>query len=175
MVPTNLANTPLVSETLFNRVQKKLRERKNEYDKRLKHDDEFLSSPLFQCRKCGSKMYPRKGSGGRIDYYICGKCQRYHTCDEPTFQIKKLDDVVALKAVMYLTDPNFRKAKIAECMSEEHRIQAQENVATKQRIAVEIGKKLNRARQRSLETDDAFYSTEVKKLNLSLPALRAMC
>ncbi|MBZ5625170.1 MAG: recombinase family protein [Acidobacteriia bacterium] len=61
---TNLADTPLVSPAVFERVQELLAINHDTHIKRKTRLNDFLAAGLLFC-KCGSKMYHKKRRGGR--------------------------------------------------------------------------------------------------------------
>jgi hypothetical protein len=176
--PGNDASVPresLISRELWDRVQAKLAKGSIEYGKRKKHDFDCLAHPLFHCGKCGSIMYFVQGSktdskNKRKDNYTCANRRRRNKagCDEHIFKQQKFDDEVAIRFVFYLTDPKFLDAKIAECLSEDHKAAALETVASKERIVADIEKRRNRVKKAIEETDDPELYGRLKELNLEL-------
>lgn len=171
----SIPREPLISRELWDRVQAKLAQSATEYGKRKKHDFDCLAHPLFHCGKCGGIMYFVLGSktdsrNKRRDNYTCSNRRRRNKagCDQHIFKQKRLDDEVAIRFLFYLTDDKFLDAKIAECLSEDHKSAALEKVAAKERIVADIEKRRKRILARIEEEDDPDLGRRLRELNQEL-------
>lgn len=168
-IPTILAKAPLVPVEIWNQVQEKFKGRgkgSKEYGRRKKRSTLFLGHPLLRCAKCDALMYAKNGHGNRADVYYCSAGYRFRkkTCSEHQFSRKKLDDEIALEAVLYLTDDDFLDHKLKECMNEDHLAEARARVEAKQRIVDAIEKKCDRVRRDMEESDDPKLRVRHKQL-----------
>ena len=171
-VPTNLAKTPLITPDMFQAIQNKMAVRKTEYGMRKKIVNEFLASPLFHCRKCGSQMYGRRGSHGKPDTYTCSKRYRFQTCDEPIYRRVELDHEVGIKLMFLLQNKQLINDKIKEALNTEHRAEAQAAVERKKRIVADLETKANRIRKHMRDSDDSQLAIDLKELNREIATAR---
>src|SRR5262249_58592111 len=62
---------PIIDETLFNRVQKKLTETAQLWHNSYAHRTEYLLSRLVICDACGHHYVGTSAKSGRVHYYSC--------------------------------------------------------------------------------------------------------
>lgn len=107
---------PIVDETTFNRVQRRLeRVAKKHHD----NTDYLLSRKLF-CGHCGRQMNGEKGRGRHGKYYYYYTClgrKKYKDCQKATVRKDEIEGIVIEKARGMLTDDVINKV-VAMMMAE---------------------------------------------------------
>ncbi len=95
----------LVSDELFERVQKKLIKNKKAPARHKAEDDYLLTLKLF-CGKCGAHMVGESGMGTSkvYHYYKCANTKRVHICDKKAVRKEWIEDLVVKKAMEILHD-----------------------------------------------------------------------
>lgn len=95
----------LVSDELFERVQKKLIKNKKAPARHKAEDDYLLTLKLF-CGKCGAHMVGESGMGTSkiYHYYKCANTKRVHICDKKAVRKEWIEDLVVKKAIEILHD-----------------------------------------------------------------------
>jgi hypothetical protein len=176
-VATNLAATPLVSKQVFDAVQTKLAKNVGEYSKRKKLVDGFLANPLLHCPVCNGRMYGRRASGGRIDYYECRNRTSYRHKDTPKcegdcLRANDFDVDLGLQFVWVMLQPGYMESRVQEQISEPEKAQKKVALEAKQRMVAELEKKAARVRSAIIETDDAGLAVRLKEINLELASSR---
>lgn len=171
LIATNLAETPLVSQEIYDAVQDKMNVRKKEYEKRNNVINDFLASPLFHCKICGALMYPKRIKG-KPDTYTCATRHRKQSCDEPIYRREIIDREVAVSLIMLLSNTQLIEQKIDESLNEDSQSEAQAKVAAKERIVSELEKKVSRVRRAIEDSDDPELPGRLKELNRELASAR---
>ena len=88
---------PIISQRLFDRVQRILRNRREDLKGRQWHNkDERLLAGRIKCRPCRSPMF---GGGARkkdryIPYYVCSKRSNTHDCDQDYIRADRLEAAI---------------------------------------------------------------------------------
>ncbi|MGN0805237.1 MAG: recombinase family protein, partial [Candidatus Coproplasma sp.] len=95
----------LVSDELFERVQKKLIKNKKAPARHKAEDDYLLTLKLF-CGKCGAHMVGESGMGTSkvYHYYKCANTKKVHICDKKAVRKEWIEDLVVKKAMEILHD-----------------------------------------------------------------------
>lgn len=95
----------LVSDELFEWVQKKLIKNKKAPARHKAEDDYLLTLKLF-CGKCGAHMVGESGMGTSkvYHYYKCANTKRVHICDKKAVRKEWIEDLVVKKAMEILHD-----------------------------------------------------------------------
>lgn len=97
---------PLVDEMTWDAVQLVLSKNKERAVRNAKNPESaLLRGGYAKCGYCGSPMYPRPRSNGRVDYVCKGTKSIPRVCPGPTIVAHILDQAVWEKAETILTDP----------------------------------------------------------------------
>ncbi len=97
----------LVDEATWDAVQVVLARNKERAVRSAKNPESaLLRGGYVRCGYCGSLMYPRPRSNGRVDYVCKGIQDILRTCPGPTIVTHILDHAVWSKAETILTDPD---------------------------------------------------------------------
>ena len=86
----------IVSEELFNRVQKKM-DKNKKAPARHKADDDYILTPKLRCGKCGAIMFGESGTSrtGTVHrYYKCASAKRKRGCDKKTVRKEWIEEIV---------------------------------------------------------------------------------
>lgn len=104
---------PLVDEPTWDAVQGVLARNKQRAVRSAKDPESaLLRGGYVKCGYCGSSMYPRPRSNGRIDYVCKSTKNLSRPCPAPTIVSHALDHAVWGKAEMVLTDPGTVKREL---------------------------------------------------------------
>ena len=87
---------PIIDETLFNRVQKKLTETAQLWHNSYTHRTEYLLSRLVICDACGHHYVGTSAKSGRAHYYSCQSYMKQgkSACNSPLLNKGKLETAV---------------------------------------------------------------------------------
>lgn len=96
---------PLISEDVFERVQRRLAKNKKAPARHKAEDDYLLTLKLF-CGKCHTHMVGESGMGtSRVyRYYKCANTKKVHICDKKAVRKEWIEDLVVEKAMKVLHD-----------------------------------------------------------------------
>lgn len=96
---------PLISEELFEKVQRRLVKNK-QAAARFKADEEYLLTLKLFCGKCGTHMVGESGMGTSkvYRYYKCAKTKKVHLCNKKPVRKEWIEDLVVTKAMEILND-----------------------------------------------------------------------
>jgi hypothetical protein len=172
---TNLAEKPLVSVELFQKVQGILSRHRKAWTQRKTLLNDFLGAGLCYCAECGAKLYHKKEEReGKPPYYICAsKWTHKQECFSRRFRAKDLDDEIGLQAVLHLTDQKFVEARLKELMSVG---QTSERKAEVKRLTSAVAdlekRKRNLVKAIAAEGDDDLIA-ELKTVNQDLTIARS--
>lgn len=100
----------IIDDETWERVQKRMNDRKHRAANKAKHD--YLLSGLIECAECGASFVGhtstnKKGYSTRC--YICGNKYRTHTCSAPNINADDLETLVVQNVKMYLLGLDFEK------------------------------------------------------------------
>ena len=115
----------LVSEELFNKVQKKLAKNKKA-PARHKAEESYLLTTKLYCGKCGALMFGESGvshTGKMYTYYKCAAAKKKKTCDKKAVRKQWLEDLVVNQTMQLVKDDAAMESIIAKVME----LQDQEN------------------------------------------------
>ena len=101
----NGKHDPIISDKTWQAVQTILKERGEEYSLRRSNSSEHLLSGLLRCASCGKAFVgiSGNGNGGRYGYYVCGKRQKYKTCDQDNLGKEALENAI-MKQLLNVLD-----------------------------------------------------------------------
>ncbi len=87
---------PIIDESLFNRVQEKLKETASYWQNAHAHTTEYLLSRLVICGACGHHYVGTSAKGGKFHYYSCQTYLRKgrDACSAPLLNKEKLEKAV---------------------------------------------------------------------------------
>ena len=106
----------LVSEELFNKVQKKLAKNKKA-PARHKAEEIYLLTTKLYCGKCGALMFGESGvshTGKMYTYYKCAAAKKKKTCDKKAVRKQWLEDLVVNETMKLVEDDASMNAIIAK-------------------------------------------------------------
>jgi DNA invertase Pin-like site-specific DNA recombinase len=110
---------PIVSQTLFDRVQK-VREQNKKAPARNKAVDPYLLSGKVFCGRCGSIMSGECGHGKSHAvylYYKCCKAKKDHTCNKRAVRKDFLESIVIQETMTKLADKRILNAIVEAVMA----------------------------------------------------------
>ena len=115
----------IVSEDIFNKVQKKMERNKYAPAKEKAKIDYLLSTKLF-CGKCGAYMIGESGYGSKgnmYHYYKCANAKKNKSCDKKTVKKDYIENLVVM-----LTRQEVLRDDVIESITEEiYKLQTKEN------------------------------------------------
>ena len=115
----------IVSEDIFNKVQKKMERNKYAPAKEKAKVDYLLSTKLF-CGKCGAYMIGESGYGSKgnmYHYYKCANAKKNKSCDKKTVKKDYIENLVVM-----LTRQEVLRDDVIESITEEiYNLQTKEN------------------------------------------------
>ena len=115
----------IVSEDIFNKVQKKMERNKYAPAKEKARIDYLLSTKLF-CGKCGAYMIGESGYGSKgnmYHYYKCANAKKNKSCDKKTVKKDYIENLVVM-----LTRQEVLRDDVIESITEEiYNLQTKEN------------------------------------------------
>lgn len=120
---------PIVSEELFEKVQKRMERNKHAPAKEKAKIDYLLSTKLF-CGKCGAPMIGESGYGSKgnmYHYYKCANAKKHKTCDKKT--VKK--DYIETLVVQLTKQTVLKDEVIAQIADAVYNLQSKENTIVK--------------------------------------------
>lgn len=120
---------PIISEELFEKVQKRMESNKHAPAKEKAKINYLLSTKLF-CGKCGAPMVGESGYGSKsvmYHYYKCANAKKHKTCDKKTVKKDYIENLV-----VRFTRQNALKDEVIERIAERvYNLQSAENTIVK--------------------------------------------
>ena len=102
----------IVSEDLFNRVQK-IMEKNQKAPARHKAEDDYILTTKLKCGKCGTFMAGEAGTsktGNVYHYYKCGNAKRKKGCDKKAVKKDWIEDLVVNYTMKVIMDDDLIEA-----------------------------------------------------------------
>ena len=131
----------LVSEELFNKVQKKLAKNKKA-PARHKAEEIYLLTTKLYCGKCGALMFGESGvshTGKMYTYYKCAAAKKKKTCDKKAVRKQWLEDLVVNETMKLVEDDASMNAIIAKVMELQNQESTDLPIYEKQLKETEVG------------------------------------
>jgi DNA invertase Pin-like site-specific DNA recombinase len=140
-VKTNLAETPLIPEAIFERIQDVLNQNTRHWIACKSRTNNFLGVGLLYCQ-CGEKMYAKSDKRpGKPSYYICAS--KYHgtRCSAPRLRAIETDTEIWWSIMTYLCDERFIALKVKEAMGSEHEAKRKRETRILQKMIADLERK----------------------------------
>jgi DNA invertase Pin-like site-specific DNA recombinase len=130
---TNLCETPLVSEALFNKIQDILAVHRNNWYQVRSNTNDFLGTGFLEC-KCGCPMYLKfDARNGKPPVYVCSSYRTKNgPCGNSRLRADRTDKQIAWNAWQYLTDKKFMRYAMEEAENLEEVKQRRKDVEVSQ-------------------------------------------
>ena len=131
----------LVSEELFNKVQKKLAKNKKA-PARHKAEEIYLLTTKLYCGKCGALMFGESGvshTGKMYTYYKCAAAKKKKTCDKKAVRKQWLEDLVVNETMKLVEDDASMNAIIVKVMELQNQESTDLPIYEKQLKETEVG------------------------------------
>ena len=131
----------LVSEELFNKVQKKLAKNKKA-PARHKAEEIYLLTTKLYCGKCGALMFGESGvshTGKMYTYYKCAAAKKKKTCDKKAVRKQWLEDLVVNETMKLVENDASMNAIIAKVMELQNQESTDLPIYEKQLKETEVG------------------------------------
>lgn len=173
LVPTNLAKTPLVSPTDFQKVQDILKANSNTWAQGKSKLNDFLGTGLLYC-SCGLKMYHKQDARpGKPRYYLCASRWSDKTpCGNPSVNATSVDRSITYAVMTYLLDPRFVERQIKQAISVDGRSEKEWEVKRLERSVGDLDVKRKRAMEFSLEHPEFIENVKALKGEIARERLK---
>lgn len=167
LIPTNLAETPLISPAEFQRVQDMLSQNNRAWTLKKSRGNCFLGSGLLYCA-CGRKMYHKYDRRpGKPFYYMCkSRWNQEASCGEPTLVAAEVDQTIADAIGLLIIEPEIIEREIRRASNGDERAEKERSLARLEKSVASLTTKLQRAVDFSLEHPE--FIDRVQKLKQDL-------